>query len=94
MKATAYTAGYESTGKWLGHPAYGVTYTGALATEGRTIAVDPAIIPLGSWVYIEGHGLFHAEDTGGAIKGNRVDIFMDDVNKAISFGVQEVELCL
>ncbi|HHV43335.1 MAG TPA: hypothetical protein GXX57_01530 [Firmicutes bacterium] len=94
MNATAYTAGFESTGKWPGHPAYGLTFTGTRATEGRTIAVDPAVIPLGSWVYIEGYGLYHAEDTGGAIKGNRVDIFMEDYDRAISFGIQEVKVYL
>lgn len=86
---TAYTAGYESTGKTPSHPAYGITYSGSKATEGRTIAVDPEVIPLGSLVYIEGIGLRKAEDVGSAIKGNRIDIFMEDVDQALKFGVKE-----
>jgi len=63
--ATAYTAGPESTGKYPGHPAYGITKSGQPVVEGRTIAVDPTVIPLGTWVYIEHIGLRRAEDTGG-----------------------------
>lgn len=62
------------------------TATGTTPKENRTIAVDRNIIPLGSTVYIEGYGYYIAEDTGGAIKGNRIDIFMLDYNKAISLG--------
>lgn len=62
------------------------TATGSTPREGRTIAVDPKVIPFGSTVYIEGYGYYIAEDTGSAIKGNRIDIFMLDYNKAISLG--------
>ena len=60
------------------------TYSGTECTEGRTIAVDPSVIKIGSIVYIEGvsiagnGGYFIAEDTGGAVKGNIVDIFAND----------------
>lgn len=61
------------------------TKTGTECTEGRTIAVDPSVIPLGSKVYIEGismgpegDGYFIAEDTGGAVNGNIIDIFAND----------------
>lgn len=50
------------------------TATGTYPTPGRTIAVDPSVIPMGSRVYISGIGLRTAEDVGGAIKGNRIDI--------------------
>lgn len=86
---TAYTAGMESTGKRPGDPAYGITYSGIKATEGRTVAVDPRIIPLGSTVYIDGIGVRTAEDTGSAIQGARIDVFMNDLLQARSFGVKK-----
>lgn len=62
------------------------TATGTRPKENRTIAVDPKVIPLGSTVYIEGFGYYIAEDTGGAIKGNRIDVFLVDYNKAKQLG--------
>lgn len=50
------------------------TATGTHVTPGRTVAVDPAVIPLGTRVYIDGVGWRVAEDTGGAIKGNIIDL--------------------
>jgi 3D (Asp-Asp-Asp) domain-containing protein len=88
-KLTAYTAGPESTGKNPGDPGYGITYSGKHAAEGRTIAVDPNLIPIGSKVYIEGIGLRIAEDTGGAVKGQHIDVFFNDIRTAIDFGVQK-----
>ncbi|MGG1552900.1 3D domain-containing protein [Paenibacillus ferrarius] len=86
---TAYTAGVESTGKSASHPMYGITYSGLKAKEGRTIAVDPNIIPLGSTVFIEGIGLRKAEDIGSAIRGTRIDVFMNDLGQAREFGVKK-----
>ncbi|SDO48028.1 3D (Asp-Asp-Asp) domain-containing protein [Paenibacillus sp. yr247] len=86
---TAYTAGFESTGKKESHPMYGITYSGIKAKEGRTIAVDPAVIPLGSTVFIEGIGIRKAEDVGSAIRGSRIDVFMNDLNEAQEFGVKK-----
>lgn len=83
---TAYTAGEESTGKSKGDPGYGVTASGATVSEGRTIAVDTSVIPMGWWVYIEGVGLRRAEDKGGAIKGNKIDVYFDSVSVATKFG--------
>lgn len=83
---TAYDAGPNSTGKTEEHPWYGMTYTGTEVTEGRTIAVDPNVIPLGWWVYIEGIGLRRAEDTGSAIKGNIIDIYFESEEHALKFG--------
>lgn len=58
------------------------------------MAVDPSVIPLGSLVYIAGIGLRKAEDTGGAIKGARIDIYMEDPAEALQFGVQPVRVFL
>lgn len=85
---TAYTAGVESTGKSRSHPAYGITSSGARVKEGRTIAVDPRVIPIGATVYIEGIGIRVAEDTGSAIRGPKIDVYMDDVRDALQFGVK------
>ena len=63
----------------------GITATGTVATEGRTIAVDPDIIPLGSKVLIDGQA-YIAEDVGGAIKGNKVDIYVNSHQEAVSRG--------
>ncbi|MBU7318673.1 3D domain-containing protein [Paenibacillus oleatilyticus] len=86
---TAYTAGVESTGKKPSHPEYGITYSGSKAEEGRTIAVDPSVIPMGSTVFIDGIGVRKAEDIGSAIRGTRIDLFMDDVEQARDFGVKK-----
>ncbi|XOK62601.1 3D domain-containing protein [Paenibacillus elgii] len=86
---TAYTAGVESTGKKPSHPEYGITYSGSKAEEGRTIAVDPSVIPMGSTVFIDGIGVRKAEDIGSAIRGTRIDLFMDDVKQARDFGVKK-----
>ncbi len=59
-----------------------------------TIAVDPSIIPLGSKVYIPGYGLAIASDTGGLIKGNRIDLFLNSEDECINWGVQTVSLYL
>jgi 3D (Asp-Asp-Asp) domain-containing protein len=63
----------------------GTTATGTTATEGRTIAVDPEVIPLGSQVEIGGQ-VYTAEDVGGAIKGNEVDVFVNSHSEALSRG--------
>lgn len=70
----------------------GITATGTTAAEGRTIAVDPRVIPYGSTVTVYfADGASHsytAEDCGGGIKGNRLDIYFDDHQAALQFGVQ------
>lgn len=82
FELTAYCACEKCCGK-----SDGITATGTKATAGRTIAVDPKVIPYGSEVIINGH-TYIAEDCGGAIKGNRIDIYFDDHNEALAFGKQ------
>lgn len=67
---------------------YSTTATGSPLTVGTTIAVDPSVIPLGSRVYIEGIGWRVAQDTGGAIKGNRIDVLVGGHQEAYALGVQ------
>ena len=83
--ATAYDNSVASQGKWVGKTATGYSVTGKSLEEARTIAVDPKVIPLNSKVqltfdepYKHLDGVYYARDTGGAIKGNRIDIFMGD----------------
>jgi len=80
MKATAYSAG---------HGCGYTTATGGKAQHG-VIAVDPKVIPLGTKVYVEGYGEAVAGDTGGAIKGNRVDLCYNSESECVAFGRQDV----
>lgn len=64
----------------------GKTYTGTIVTAGRTIAVDPKVVPLGSQVYIEGYGWRTAEDIGGAVDGNHIDIAVTTHDEANRLG--------
>lgn len=87
VTATAYTAYCEG--------CIGITKTGVdliKNPDARVIAVDPSVIPLGSKVYVEGYGYARAEDTGGAIKGNRIDIYMEKEKDALKYGVQDVKV--
>lgn len=90
-EVTAYTAGYESCGKSLNHPAYGITANGNKVRKG-IIAADINVLPFGTKVYIEDLGIFTVDDTGGDIKGNRIDIYMDSLNEAVKFGRQNRKL--
>ena len=80
-KVTAYTP-YDAG-------CNGITATGTAAKKG-VIAVDPNVIPLGTKVYIPGYGVAVAQDTGGAIIGNRVDVCYMTKNEAFSWGVRNV----
>ena len=71
----------------------GITATGAPVVQGETIAVDPKVIPYGTKVIINGH-VFTAEDCGGAIKGNRIDIYVDDHATAQALGVNHYHVYL
>lgn len=81
--------------KYMQASAY--TYTGFRTATGLTpsvglVAVDPSVIPLGSRLYIEGYGYARAADTGGAIKGNTVDLFMETYSQCINWGRRTVKV--
>jgi len=84
--ATAYCACEKCCGK-----TDGITATGTKATAGRTVAVDTRMIPYGSKIYIDGHE-YIAEDCGGAIKDNRIDIYFDTHDEALQFGRKTLEI--
>ena len=79
--------------KCCGSGAAGITATGTTATAGRTIAVDPDVIPLGSVVIIDGNE-YIAEDTGGGIKGKTIDLFMNDHSSALAWGIRYMEVVI
>ena len=83
MEATAYSA------KQAGLSNY--TKNGDLAVYG-VVAVDPKVIPLGTWLYIEGYGKALASDTGGHIKGDRVDLCFNSVAECFQFGRRDVKV--
>ena len=90
ITATAYAPGAHDNDQWGDK-----TYLGTQIRPG-VVAVDPDVIPLGSRLYIQypnGHGEYAvAEDTGGAIKGNRIDIAKTSVDKAQDFGMKDVKV--
>ena len=95
---TAYCTCVECCGEWSAeHPSrIGTDYeqltaSGTVPTPWRTIAVDPEVIPLGSYVMI-GNGVYIAEDTGSWVNGNHIDIFIPDHGEANAFGTQEMEV--
>lgn len=58
----------------------------------KVIAVDPSVIPLGSKVYVEGYGYAVASDTGSAIKGNKIDVFVPNKSAAYQWGNKRVKI--
>ena len=85
MTATAYTGnGFTATGLKPVRDPNGLS----------TIAVDPSVIPLGSKVHVEGYGYAIASDTGGAIKGNKIDLYMNSEAECLSFGRRTVTVTI
>ena len=87
FKLTAYCSCSECCGIWSGSP----TASGEMPMVNHTIAVDTSVIPFGTKVMINGN-IYIAEDTGSAIIGNRIDIYMSSHNEALNFGVQYAEV--
>lgn len=93
--ATGYTAGVESTGKSPDHPQYGITYSGIKVKRDlySTIAADLSVFPLGTILYIPDYGYGVVADIGGAIKGNKIDLYFDTVEEVYSeWGKKELEV--
>ena len=89
VSATAYTASCNG--------CTGTTATGfnlKRNPNAKIIAVDPKIIPLGSKVYVEGYGYAVAADKGGAIKGNKIDVFFASKTDAYRWGVKQVKITI
>ena len=100
FKLTAYCSCQKCCGKWaLNRPVdengdeIVIGSTGNRLTAGLSIAVDPKVIPYGSKVEIYGN-TYIAHDTGGAIKGNRIDVYFDSHEAALQFGVKHTEVFL
>ena len=87
FKLTAYCNCSKCCGKWAG----GKTASGTTPTAGRTIAVDTSVIPFGTKVVINGN-TYIAEDTGSAIKGNKIDVYFSSHQSALNFGRQSAEV--
>ncbi len=87
-ESTAYTSDRGDSGT--------VTATGTTVKRNpdgySTVAVDPRVIPLGTKLYIEGYGLAIAEDTGGAILGNKVDVYVNSYDEAVNWGRRQVNV--
>ncbi|WP_102026215.1 LysM peptidoglycan-binding domain-containing protein [Salirhabdus sp. Marseille-P4669] len=92
FRVTAYTAGYESTGKSPGDPGYGITASGTKVEEGRTLSCPPSFA-FGTEVYIPYFDdTFTCEDRGGAITEGRMDVYMEDLEDALDFGVRDLKV--
>jgi uncharacterized protein YabE (DUF348 family) len=96
VKATAYDPVSSGSKKRPGQEHVEYTATGTVAKRNpggySTIAVDPKVIPLGTKVYVEGYGYAIAEDTGGAIKGSKIDVYFNSYKEAINWGVKSVNV--
>ncbi|WP_223701465.1 3D domain-containing protein [Sutcliffiella deserti] len=86
VSATGYTAGVESTGKSIDHPAYGITYSGLKVRRDlySTIAADPRVFPIGTILFIPEYGYGVVADTGSAIKGNKIDLYYHTVDEVFN----------
>lgn len=89
MVATGYTDAPEENYPWAGAPSY----IGLPLARG-IVAVDPNVIPMGTKLYIEGYGEGIAADQGGAIKGNRIDLFFDSKAEAFDWGMRTIEVTI
>lgn len=97
--ATAYCSCYECCEKWavgrpVGENGKEIVYTasGKVAKQGYTIAADWSVLPTGTKVELKGYGVYEVQDRGGAIKGNKIDVYFEDHEEANEWGVKKVKL--
>jgi len=88
---TMIASAYDPSPQTIGRGATGRTRMGYIATFGQ-VAVDPRVIKLGSLLYVEGYGFALASDTGGAIKGNRIDLCYDSRAVSERYGMRKVRV--
>lgn len=86
---TAYCSCEKCCGKWS---AYNLTASGTTPAEGRTVAADWSVLSAGTEVYIDGVGWRTVEDTGSGVNGQRLDLYFSDHQRALEWGVREVEV--
>jgi 3D (Asp-Asp-Asp) domain-containing protein len=89
MVATGYDDCWECNYPYYGQPSY----IGLPLARG-IIATDPNVIPMGTRLYVEGYGEGIAADQGGAIKGNRIDLFFDSKTEALTWGIKTVKVTI
>lgn len=87
MVATGYTDAPEENYPYAGQPSYI-----GMPLQRGVVAVDPHVIPMGTMLFIEGYGEAIAADQGGAIKGNRIDLFFDSKGEANTWGMRTVKV--
>ncbi|MED1408034.1 MULTISPECIES: cell wall-binding protein EntD [Bacillus] len=92
VEATAYTANPSENGTYGGRVLTAMGHDLTANPNMKVIAVDPKVIPLGSKVWVEGYGEAIAGDTGGAIKGNRIDVLVGSDSNADSWGRKSVKV--
>ncbi|MGP4061423.1 3D domain-containing protein [Halobacillus sp. H74] len=95
VTATGYTAGIESTGKTPEHPGYGITFSGVNVKRDlySTIAADLDLFPIGTVLFIPGYGYGVVADIGGAIKGNKLDLYFPTVEEVYDqWGKQTIDV--
>ncbi|HGH7178720.1 enterotoxin [Bacillus cereus] len=92
VEATAYTANPSENGTYGGRVLTAMGHDLTANPNMKVIAVDPKVIPLGSKVWVEGYGEAIAGDTGGAIKGNRIDVLVGSDGSADSWGRKSVKV--
>ena len=99
FRVTAYCPCEKCCGKWAtlrpkdenGQPiVYGAT--GIVLQSGVSVAADTSVYPMGTVLEIQGFGKFIVQDRGGSIKGNRIDIYFDNHDEAVDFGVQTIKV--